>query len=69
MYYFSLVDCDGENVGILETNLSKEIIGTEWSHYFVTENPNHSIEEFIELLEEAYPANHFDRRCLSCESF
>ena len=61
MYYFSLVDYDFENIGILETNLSKEIIDIEWSHYFIAENSDHCIEEFIELLREAYPANHFNR--------
>lgn len=61
MYYFNLVDHDGESMGILQTNLLYDIVDLEWSMYCESETSNHCIEEFIELLNEAYSANHFER--------
>ncbi len=61
MKYFNLVDHDGESMGILETNLSFEIVYLEWSVYHEIETDDYGIEEFIELLDVAYPSNHFTR--------
>lgn len=62
MRRFQVIDEDFNEMGILETNLSKDIVQLEWSHY-VEFNPseNFCIEEFIDLMSEAYPANYFGR--------
>jgi hypothetical protein len=62
MRYYNLVDQDGESMGILETKLPYNIVDLEWSIYTnEAETSDYGIEEFIELLQEAYPNYYFER--------
>jgi hypothetical protein len=62
MKHFQLLDSDGENAGIIKTNLGSELIKKEWEHYYnETETDNLGVEEFIEIMEKKFPNNHFER--------
>ncbi len=62
MRYYNLVDHDGESMGILETKLPYNIVDLEWSIYTnEAETSDYGIEEFIELLQGAYPDYYFER--------
>lgn len=64
MNYFTLIDTYGETVGILETTLDYETVDLEWSMFNTAEiegSNDYYIEEFIQLMEEAYPDYYFSR--------
>ncbi len=60
--YFNLVDLDGESMGILETDLHLNTVNLEWSVYTNKgETSFYGVDEFIELLKNAYPEHSFKR--------
>ncbi len=61
--YYNILDTDGESMGVLKTNLSYEKVDLEWSVYAnEAETSNYGIEEFVELLQEAYPDYYYFER-------
>lgn len=67
MNHFNLVVWDYYDVGILQTNLSREVVELEWRNYANRPIPDDfdgeilSVDDFVEQLSKAYPANHFAR--------
>ena len=54
-----LVDLDGENMGLIKTNIPEITIKQHWSKFVDEESTD--VDDFVEYMEEFYPDNKIER--------
>lgn len=61
---FQLLDTDGEDVGLIWTDLEgdRDYLEKDWKDYYSAENTdNPNADDFADLLNEKYPEASFER--------
>ena len=61
---YQIIDVDGENMGLVSTNLTPDILQKEWLKYFHDDNAKVdeiNVDVFISLMKEKFPKNDIER--------
>ena len=64
MKTYQLADTDGENVGLIRTDLNEDTLTKEWDDFYNNEELALDVNEteaFVDRMTEKYPSNYFER--------